>query len=88
MRLSWHLSWSRSTHGALHRLHTREGLTEREGRISGSRAAGEQPYYKGHPELHFLSQGHSEGFEQALPGYYSIADTNECQPAAAAATDR
>ena len=41
---------------------------------------------KGHPELHFLSQGHSEGFEQALPGYYSIADTNECQPAAAAAT--
>ena len=41
---------------------------------------------KGHPELHFLSLGHSEGFEQALPGYYSIADTNECQPAAAAAT--
>ena len=41
---------------------------------------------KRHPELHFLSQGHSEDFEQALPGYYSIADTNECQPAAAAAT--
>ena len=43
---SWHCSWSRSTHGALHRLYALEGLTNRAGRISGSRAAGELPYYK------------------------------------------